>query len=78
LPKLKELSHFVDEIANIRPDPRQPWVGATAFAHKGGMHAHAVDRVVHSYEHVDPEAIGNHRRVLISDLAGRSNILMKA
>jgi 2-isopropylmalate synthase len=78
LPKLKELSHFVDEIANIRPDPRQPWVGATAFAHKGGMHAHAVDRVVHSYEHVDPEAVGNYRRVLISDLAGRSNILMKA
>ena len=78
LPKLRELSHFVDEIANIRPDPRQPWVGATAFAHKGGMHAHAVDRVVHSYEHIDPEAIGNSRRVLISDLAGRSNILMKA
>jgi 2-isopropylmalate synthase len=78
LPKLRELSHFVDEIANIRPDPRQPWVGATAFAHKGGMHAHAVDRVVHSYEHIDPEAIGNYRRVLISDLAGRSNILMKA
>ena len=42
LPKLKELSHFVDEIANIRPDPRQPWVGASAFAHKGGMHVHAI------------------------------------
>jgi 2-isopropylmalate synthase len=78
LPRLRELSHFVDEIANIRPDPRQPWVGATAFAHKGGMHVHAVDRVVHSYEHIDPEAVGNHRRVLVSDLAGRSNILMKA
>ena len=78
LPRLRELSHFVDEIANIRPDPRQPWVGATAFAHKGGMHVHAVDRVVHSYEHIHPEAVGNHRRVLVSDLAGRSNILMKA
>jgi 2-isopropylmalate synthase len=78
LPRLRELSHFVDEIANIRPDPRQPWVGATAFAHKGGMHAHAVDRVVHSYEHIDPETVGNHRRVLVSDLAGRSNIVMKA
>ena len=59
LPKLKELSEFVDEIANLRHDPRQPWVGQTAFAHKGGMHAHAIDRVARSYEHVNPEAIGN-------------------
>src|ERR1051325_9007872 len=78
LPKLKELSEFVDEIANVRHDPRQPWVGQTAFAHKGGMHAHAVDRLARSYEHVVPEAVGNFRRVLISDMAGRSNILMKA
>ncbi len=78
LPKLRELSHFVDEIANFKPDPRQPWVGATAFAHKGGMHAHAVGRVANSYEHINPEAIGNSRRVLISDMAGRSNILAKA
>ncbi|MCI0743922.1 MAG: citramalate synthase [Verrucomicrobia subdivision 3 bacterium] len=78
LAKLKELSHYVDEIANIRPDPRQPWVGATAFAHKGGMHVHAVERVVHSYEHVNPEAVGNHRRVLVSDMSGRTNILVKA
>jgi 2-isopropylmalate synthase len=78
MPKLRELSHFVDEVANFRPDPRQPWVGATAFAHKGGMHVHAVDRVVNSYEHIDPAAIGNSRRVLVSDMAGRSNILMKA
>jgi 2-isopropylmalate synthase len=78
MPKLRELSHFVDEVANFRPDSRQPWVGATAFAHKGGMHVHAVDRVVNSYEHIDPAAIGNHRRVLVSDMSGRSNILMKA
>jgi 2-isopropylmalate synthase len=78
LPKLRELSHFVDEIANIRPDPRQPWVGTTAFAHKGGMHVHAVDRVVQSYEHVNPEAVGNHRRVLVSDMSGRTNIVVKA
>jgi 2-isopropylmalate synthase len=78
MPKLRELSHFVDEVANFRPDPRQPWVGATAFAHKGGMHVHAVDRIVNSYEHIAPESIGNTRRVLISDMAGRSNILMKA
>ncbi len=78
LPKLKELSEFVDEIANIRHDPRQPWVGETAFAHKGGAHVNAVQKVVRSYEHVDPARIGNVRRVLVSDLAGRSNILMKA
>lgn len=78
LPKLRELSHFVDEIANIRPDPRQPWVGVTAFAHKGGMHVHAVDRVVDSYEHISPAAVGNHRRFLVSDMAGRTNIVLKA
>jgi 2-isopropylmalate synthase len=78
LPKLRELSHFVDEIANIRPDPRQPWVGTTAFAHKGGMHVHAVERVVQSYEHINPEAVGNHRRVLVSDMSGRTNIVVKA
>jgi 2-isopropylmalate synthase len=78
LAKLKELSEFVDEIANVRHDPRQPWVGQTAFAHKGGMHAHAIDRVARSYEHIQPESVGNYRRVLISDMSGRSNILMKA
>lgn len=78
LPKLKELSQFVDEIANLRHDPRQPWVGQTAFAHKGGMHVHAIDRVARSYEHINPEAVGNHRRVLVSDMSGRTNILLKA
>ncbi|MBK9138678.1 MAG: citramalate synthase [Verrucomicrobia bacterium] len=78
LPKLKELSEFVDEIANLRHDPRQPWVGQTAFAHKGGMHVHAIDRVARSYEHIDPQAVGNARRILVSDMAGRTNILMKA
>ncbi len=78
LPKLRDLSHFVDEIANLKPDPRQPWVGAAAFAHKGGMHAHAVERVANSYEHIKPESVGNLRRVLVSDMSGRSNILAKA
>jgi 2-isopropylmalate synthase len=78
LAKLKELSEFVDEIANVRHDPRQPWVGQTAFAHKGGMHVHAIDRVARSYEHISPEAVGNQRRVLVSDMSGRTNILMKA
>jgi 2-isopropylmalate synthase len=78
LPKLKELSDFVDEIANVRHDPRQPWVGEAAFAHKGGMHVHAIERVARSYEHIEPEAVGNHRRVLVSDMSGRTNILLKA
>lgn len=76
--KLRELSQFVDEIANIRHDPRQPWVGEAAFAHKGGTHVNAVQKLVSSYEHVDPALVGNSRRVLVSDLAGRSNIVMKA
>ena len=78
LPKLKELSEFVNEVANIRHDVRAPWVGQTAFAHKGGMHVHAIERVARSYEHINPEAVGNFRRVLVSDMSGRTNILMKA
>jgi 2-isopropylmalate synthase len=78
LRKLKELSQFVDEIANIRHNPRLPWVGSAAFSHKGGQHVNAVQKLARSYEHVDPASIGNARHVLISDLAGRSNIVMKA
>lgn len=78
LPQLKELSQFVDETANVRPNPRLPWVGAAAFSHKGGTHVNAVQKVIRSYEHIDPALIGNARHVLISDLAGRSNIVMKA
>jgi 2-isopropylmalate synthase len=78
LSKLKLLSQYVDEIANVRHDPRQPWVGMTAFAHKGGMHVNAVQKVTRSFEHIDPSVVGNTRRVLVSDLAGRSNIVMKA
>ncbi|MFM1942011.1 MAG: hypothetical protein RI897_993 [Verrucomicrobiota bacterium] len=78
LRKLKELSMFVDEIANVRHDPRHPWVGITAFAHKGGMHVNAVQKVARSFEHIDPGVVGNSRRVLVSDLAGKSNIVMKA
>src|ERR1041384_4885103 len=61
--KLKELSEFVNEVANIRHDPRAPWVGQTAFAHKGGMHVHAIDRVARSYEHIDPVTVVNFARV---------------
>jgi 2-isopropylmalate synthase len=78
LAQLKELSQFLDETANVRPNPRLPWVGAAAFSHKGGTHVNAVQKVIRSYEHIDPALIGNSRHVLISDLAGRSNIVMKA
>ena len=76
--RLKEVAQYVDEIANIRHDPRQPWVGEAAFAHKGGTHVNAVQKLVSSYEHIDPSIVGNTRRVLVSDLAGRSNIVLKA
>jgi 2-isopropylmalate synthase len=77
-PQLKELSQFVDETANIRPNARLPWVGSGAFSHKGGAHVNAVQKVIRSYEHIDPSVIGNARHILVSDLAGRSNIVMKA
>jgi 2-isopropylmalate synthase len=78
LRQLRELSQFVDEIANFRHSPRQPWVGSAAFSHKGGTHVNAVQKVTGSYEHIDPAAVGNVRTVLMSDLAGRSNVVMKA
>jgi 2-isopropylmalate synthase len=71
---LTELSRFVYETANLRQRPSQPFVGTSAFAHKGGMHAHAVARATKSYEHIEPEVVGNARRVLVSELSGRSNI----
>lgn len=78
LRKLKELSQYVDEIANVAHNPRLPWVGSAAFAHKGGTHVNAVTKLASSYEHIDPSLVGNSRNVLISDLAGRSNIMLKA
>jgi len=76
--KLREVSRFVNEIANMRHFKRQPYVGDSAFAHKGGMHVSAILKNPRTYEHVLPEDVGNVRRVLISDLAGKSNILKKA
>jgi 2-isopropylmalate synthase len=71
---LTELSRFVYETANMSYRPSQPFVGASAFAHKGGMHVHAVSKAAGSYEHIAPEAVGNSRRILVSELSGRSNI----
>lgn len=75
LGRLTELSRFVYETANMHLRPGQPFVGQSAFAHKGGMHVHAVARAASSYEHIDPETVGNERRVLVSELSGRSNIV---
>jgi 2-isopropylmalate synthase len=78
LPQLRELSHYLDELANQRPDPKASFVGASAFAHKGGLHANAAQKVARSYEHIDPSTVGNRTRVLVSDMAGRSSVVMKA
>lgn len=75
--RLTELSRYVYEIANMNFRNGQPFVGSSAFAHKGGMHVHAVNRIAHSYEHITPEAVGNARRILVSELSGRSNIMAK-
>lgn len=77
LKKLHSVSRFVDEICNRPPDHRLPFVGDSAFAHKGGVHTSAVAKNPKTYEHIDPASIGNKRRVLISDLAGRASILLK-
>jgi 2-isopropylmalate synthase len=77
LQRLTETSRYVYEIANMNFKPGQPFVGASAFAHKGGMHTHAVGKNPISYEHVNPEAVGNERRILVSELSGQSTILAK-
>ncbi|WP_287370872.1 citramalate synthase [Oceanithermus sp.] len=74
---LRELAHFVDERANQTPNRRAPYVGDAAFAHKGGVHVSAVLKNPRTYEHVEPERVGNRRRFLVSDLSGRSNLLAK-
>lgn len=75
---LTEVSHFVTETANMTPDPQQPYVGSSAFAHKGGLHASANDRLAGAYEHIDPASVGNLARVVVSELAGRASLTMKA
>lgn len=74
LDHLTELSRFVYETANINLRSNQPFVGVSAFAHKGGMHVHAIAKATSSYEHMDPALVGNERRILVSELSGRSNI----
>lgn len=78
LKKLTSLSRFVSEVANLSPDNKLPFVGSSAFAHKGGVHVSAVMKNATTYEHLEPECVGNHRRVLVSDLSGKSNVLYKS
>lgn len=78
LVQLKSLSRFVSETANIVPLNSRPFVGRSAFAHKGGLHVNAIMKLPQAYEHIDPALVGNKRRVLVSDLGGRSNIIYKA
>ena len=77
LARLTEASRYVYEIANMNFRPGQPFVGASAFAHKGGMHTHAVAKDPTTYEHITPEVVGNERRILVSELSGQSTILSK-
>ena len=78
LAQLRDLSLFIDETANQRPNVRAPYIGQASFAHKGGTHVNAVNKVIHSYEHVRPEVVGNSRRILVGELSGRTNVMMKA
>jgi 2-isopropylmalate synthase len=78
LEELKNLSFFVDDVSNNPHFARAPFVGRTAFAHKGGMHVNAVQKLARSYEHIVPASVGNEQTILVSELSGQSNILLKA
>ena len=78
LRSLVEVSRYVSNRANLRPDPHQPYVGRSAFAHKGGMHVNGILKCERSFQHIDPALVGNRKRIVVSELAGRSNILYKA
>jgi len=78
LETLSEVSHFVDEICNRTPDPAQPFVGRNAFAHKGGMHVAAVMEDASTFEHIDPQLVGNSRQVLVGELSGKGTVLTRA
>ncbi|MBU3911688.1 MAG: citramalate synthase [Candidatus Omnitrophica bacterium] len=78
LKELTEVSHYVSEVSNMKQQDNQPFVGRSAFAHKGGVHVNAVMKNPKTYEHVGPETVGNHRRILISELSGQTSIILKA
>jgi 2-isopropylmalate synthase len=78
LEKLRDLSYFVDDVSNNPHYARAPFVGRTAFAHKGGMHVNAVRKLARTYEHLEPSSVGNEQNILVSELSGQDNILSKA
>jgi 2-isopropylmalate synthase len=78
LAKLTEISRYVSEISNLPPDSHLPYVGASAFGHKGGLHISAMAKAEESYQHIDPALVGNHSRLLVSELSGASTIVYKA
>jgi 2-isopropylmalate synthase len=78
LQKLTEVSRYISELANLRPFPRQPYVGTSAFTHKGGLHVSGLNKWEESYQHIDPAVVGNRSGVLVSELSGVSNIVHKA
>ncbi len=78
LAQLTDISHFVAEIANLAPDEHLPFVGKSAFAHKGGIHVAAMRRTTKSYQHCEPEVVGNRMRIVVSELSGRGNVAAKA
>ncbi|MFC1932367.1 citramalate synthase [Chloroflexota bacterium] len=78
LAKLTEVSRYISEAANLAPDPFSPYVGASAFSHKGGLHVSGVTKWADSYQHVDPAKIGNRQRAVVSELSGKRNIIYKA
>jgi len=75
---LTRVSHFVSEISNMKQRNDQPYVGSSAFAHKGGVHINAVMKNPKTYEHIEPSFVGNRRRILVSELAGKTGILIRA
>jgi 2-isopropylmalate synthase len=78
LTRLTEVSHYISEVANLVPDPYAPYVGLSAFSHKGGLHVSALSKWEESYQHIDPARVGNQQRVVVSELSGKRNIIYKA
>lgn len=76
--RLTPVAHHIAELVNIAPDPKQPYVGASAFAHKAGLHTSAIARIPDAYEHLEPDAVGNGTRFVVSELSGRSTLALKA
>jgi 2-isopropylmalate synthase len=78
LRRLTEVAHYVAAVANLNPDTHAPYVGWSAFAHKGGIHVAAIAKAEESYQHIDPTLVGNQKRVVVSELSGRGNVRMRA